>query len=408
MKKVRKIEVPEKQAESRKLKVAAYCRVSTKYESQKSSIDLQVEYYTKYIEEQADWEFAGIFMDYGSRCRIKGRENFQTMIQKALNGEIDFIITKSISRFSGNTVDMLQTIRKLKERGIAVWFEKEDLRSTDDVAEKMITIYAAFAQEEVRNMSENIAWGFQSRFEQGITLNNYKNFYGYDVINGELVVNEEQAEVIRNIFDWYLTGLSLRQIKKRLEVMRIKTAVGNDIWHEKVILGMLSNEKYMGDSMLQKSYTQDYLTGKREKNDGQRTRYYVYDTHMGIVSKEKFFKTACEIKHRKRTIKNSDGIIETSGKKYNGQNLLANILVCEECGASFRRRTERWKVVYRCATRMDKGRKACECSPTIEENWIKEELRKRICDGEYEEEKVRKMVQEVRVGKDKVLRIKRK
>jgi site-specific DNA recombinase len=190
--------------------------------------------------------------------------------------------------------------------------------------------------------------------------------------------------------------------------MRIKTATGNDVWHEKVILGMLSNEKYMGDSMLQKSYTQDYLTGKREKNDGQRTRYYVYDTHMGIISKEKFFKTACEIKHRKRTIKNSDRNIETSEKKYNGQNLLANILVCDECGASFRRRTERGKVVYRCATRMDKGREACGCSHTIEENWIKEELRKRICDGEYEEEKLRKMVQEVRVGKDKVLRIERK
>ena len=242
MKKVRKIEVPEQQAENRKLKVAAYCRVSTKYESQKSSIDLQVKYYTKYIEEQVDWEFAGIFMDYGSRCRIKGRENFQTMIQKALNGEIDFIITKSISRFSGNTVNMLQTIRKLKERGIAVWFEKENLISTDDVAEKMITIYTAFAQEEVRNMRENIAWGFQSRFEQGITLNNYKNFYGYDVIDGELVVNEEQAEVVRNIFEWYLAGLSLRQIKNRLESMSIKTATGNNVWHEKVILGMLSND----------------------------------------------------------------------------------------------------------------------------------------------------------------------
>lgn len=408
MKKVRKIEVPEKQAESRKLKVAAYCRVSTKYESQKSSIDLQVEYYTKYIKKQADWEFAGIFMDYGSRCRIKGRVNFQTMIQKALNGDIDLIITKSISRFSGNTVDMLQTIRKLKEKEIAVWFEKEDLKSTDDVAEKVITIYAALAQEEVLNMSENIAWGFQSRFKQGITLNNYKNFYGYDVIDGELVINKEQAEVVINIFEWYLAGLSLRQIKNRLESLGIKTATGNYVWHEKVILGMLGNEKYMGDSMLQKSYTQDYLTGKREKNDGQRTRYYVYDTHFGIISKEKFFETACEIRNRKRNIKNNDGDIKTSGKKYNGQNLLANILVCEECGASFRRRTERGKVVYRCATRMDKGREACGSSPTIEENWIKEELGKRICDGEYVEEKVRKIADEIRIGKDGALKIERK
>ena len=272
----------------------------------------------------------------------------------------------------------------------------------------MITIYTAFAQEEVRNMSENIAWGFQRRFEQGITLNNYKNFYGYDVIDGEMVINKEQAEVVRNIFEWYLAGLSLRQIKNRLESMRIKTATGNDVWHEKVILGMLSNEKYMGDSMLQKSYTQDYLTGKREKNDGQRTRYYVYDTHMGIISKEKFYETACEIKYRKRSIKNSDGDIETSGKKYNGQNLLTNILICEDCGASFRRRIERGKVVYRCSTRMDKGREACGSSPTIEENWIKEELGKRICDGEYVDEKVRKIVDVIRIGKDRALKIERK
>lgn len=257
-------------------------------------------------------------------------------------------------------------------------------------------------------MSENIEWGFQSRFEQGVTLNNYKNFYGYDVIDGELVINQEQAEVVKNIFELYLAGFSLRQIKNRLESMGIKTATGNDAWHEKVILGMLCNEKYMGDSMLQKSYTQDFLNGKREKNHGQRTRYYVYDTHMGIISKEKFFETACEIKNRKRSIKNSDGDIETRGKKYNGQNLLANILVCEECGASFRRRTERGKVVYRCATRMDKGREACVNSPTIEEDWIKEELAKRVCDGEYVAEKVRKLVEEVRVGKDRMLKIERK
>jgi site-specific DNA recombinase len=168
---------------------------------------------------------------------------------------------------------------------------------------------------------------------------------------------------------------------------------------------MLSNEKYMGDSMLQKSYTQDYLTGKRKKNDGQRIRYYAYDTHQGILSKEKFFETVCEIEHRKRTIKNSDGIIETRGKKYNGQNLLANFMVCEECGASFRRRTEREKVVYRCAMRMEMGREACGGSPTIEENWIKEELGKRVCDGEYAEEKVRQKVSEIIVGKGKMLRI---
>jgi len=223
-----------------------------------------------------------------------------------------------------------------------------------------------------------------------------------------LVINEVQAEVVRTIFEWYLDGLSLRQIKNRLESMKVKTATGNEVWHEKVILGMLGNEKYMGDSMLQKSYTQDYLTGKRKKNDGQRIRYYAYDTHQGIISKEKFFETVCEIENRKRTIKNSDGNIDTRGKKYNGQNLLANLLVCEECGAFFRRRTERGKVVYRCAKRMEMGRVACGSSPTIEENWIKEELGRRICDGEYSENIVRMKVEKIKIEKNRVLKIEKK
>ena len=214
MKKVRKIEVPEKD-NVKKLRVAAYCRVSTKYENQKSSIELQKRHYENYIQEQPNWLFVGVYVDYGSRGRIEKRTEFQKMIQKALNGEIDCIITKSISRFSGNTVDMLQTIRALKEKGVTIWFEKENIRSTDKNIELVITIHTMLAQEEIRNMSENIQWGFKRRFEQGITLNNYKYFYGYDVIDGELIINEQQAEVVRNIYDWYLQGMSLGAPRKR-------------------------------------------------------------------------------------------------------------------------------------------------------------------------------------------------
>ena len=175
MRKVRKIEVPKKDT-VRKLRVAAYCRVSTKYESQKSSIELQKDYYEGYIKAHPNWLFAGVYADYGSRVRIDKRTEFQKMIQKVVNGEMDCIITKSISRFSGNTVDMLQTIRLLKEKGVTVWFEKENIRSADENIELVITIHTMLAQEEIRNMSENIQWGFKRRFEQGITLNNYKNF----------------------------------------------------------------------------------------------------------------------------------------------------------------------------------------------------------------------------------------
>ena len=404
MRKVRKIEVPKKDT-VRKLRVAAYCRVSTKYESQKSSIELQKDYYEGYIKAHPNWLFAGVYADYGSRVRIDKRTEFQKMIQKVVNGEMDCIITKSISRFSGNTVDMLQTIRLLKEKGVTVWFEKENIRSADENIELVITIHTMLAQEENRNMSENIQWGFKRRFEQGITLNNYKYFYGYDVINGELVINEQQAAVVRDIYEWYLQGMSLGQIKKRLEEKKIKTASGKDVWSKSVIQEMLCNEKYMGDCMLQKYFTEDYLSGKKAKNIGQRDKYYVHDSHEGIISKEKFLEVACEMNRRKNlAVKNDDEIVK-KGRKYNPQNVLGNILECEECGAAFRRRTERGKVVYRCATRMEKGREACKESPTVGEEWIKEELGKRVCGGEYDEEVVRKKVDKGLVAKDGEVKI---
>lgn len=404
MRKVRKIEVPKKDT-VRKLRVAAYCRVSTKYESQKSSIELQKDYYEGYIKAHPNWLFAGVYADYGSRVRIDKRTEFQKMIQKVVNGEMDCIITKSISRFSGNTVDMLQTIRLLKEKGVTVWFEKENIRSTDENIELVITIHTMLAQEEIRNMSENIQWGFKRRFEQGITLNNYKYFYGYDVINGELVINEQQAAVVRDIYEWYLQGMSLGQIKKRLEEKKIKTASGKDVWSKSVIQEMLCNEKYMGDCMLQKYFTEDYLSGKKAKNIGQRDKYYVHDSHEGIISKEKFLEVACEMNRRKNlAVKNDDEIVK-KGRKYNPQNVLGNILECEECGAAFRRRTERGKVVYRCATRMEKGREACKESPTVGEEWIKEELGKRVRGGEYDEEVVRKKVDKGLVAKDGEVKI---
>lgn len=396
MKKIRKIDVVQQNPRDQKLRVAAYCRVSTKYEGQKSSIELQKEYYTNLIENNPDWENAGVFVDYGSRCRTKGRPAFCDMIHKAMKGEIDYIITKSISRFSGNTVDMLKTIRSLEGKGVTVCFEKENLTSTDERAEMMITLYTALAQNEIRNMSENIKWGYTQRFMNGETPNNYKYFYGFRVENGELKINEEEASVVRNIFDWYLEGKSLRQIKAVLEKDGIRTASGGNVWHEKVIQGMLCNEKYAGDSMLQKTYTEDFLTGKRIKNVGQRDRYYVSNSHEGIVSKETFEKVQKEMASRKRVVQNEDGSTAVR-KKYNAQNVLANILVCGDCGASFRRRTERGKVVYRCATRMEKGKATCDKSPTLEENCLKDELGKRVCDGAYDESIIREKVDVVKV-----------
>lgn len=319
-----------------------------------------------------------------------------------MKGEIDYIITKSISRFSGNTVDMLKTIRSLEEKEVTVCFEKENLTSTDERAEMMITLYIALAQNEIRNMSENIKWGYTQRFMKGETPTTYKYFYGFYVEKGELKINEKEAVVVRNIFNWYLEGKSLRQIKTRLEKEGIQTASGRSTWHENVIRGMLCNEKYAGDSMLQKTFTEDYLTGKRVRNVGQRDRYYVSNSHEEIVSKGIFEKVQREMASRKRIIQNEDGSTEVR-KKYNAQDILANILVCGECGASFRRRTERGKIVYRCATRMEKGKAACDKSPTLEETWLKDESGKRVCEGTYDERVVRERVDMAKViGGNKV------
>lgn len=225
------------------------------------------------------------------------------------------------------------------------------------------------------------------------------------MVDGELVVNEQQAKVVRNIFDWYLQGMSLGQIKRRLEENQVKTASGKSVWSKSVIQEMLCNEKYMGDCMLQKYFTEDFLTGKKARNTGQRDRYYVHDSHQGIISKEKFLEVACEMNRRKGMTVDADGKTVKKNRKYNALNALGNILECEACGATYRRRTERGRVVYRCAARIEKGRDACKESSTIEEEGIKAELGQRICGGEYDENVIRKKVDRVLVGRDGKLKI---
>ena len=235
-------------------------------------------------------------------------------------------------------------------------------------------------------MSENIQWGYQRRFENGKILNKYKNFMGYTCKDGELVIVPEEAEIVRKIFELFLDGNTLLQIKEYLEKHNIKTATGKDKWSDAVILKMLKNEKYKGDTRLQKTYSKNYLTGERAVNHGQRTRYYVNDSHPAIVSKEIFDRVQEELAKRSRVIHKDDGTTEIGKSRYNGKYVLGNLLACGECGAAYRRRTERGKVVWRCATRIEKGKDACLYSPTINEEWIQEILAEMIYDSrEYDE-----------------------
>lgn len=253
-------------------------------------------------------------------------------------------------------------------------FENENLDSIKQDKEFEITLQSMLAQDESRNISENIQWGFQRKFEKGDVFKKYKNFMGYTCVDSEIVIVPEQAEVVNKIFELYLQGLTFGQIKMYLESMDIKTVTGKDTWDTTTIQKMLKNEKYKGDTLLQKSYTVDFMTGKKVKNTGQRTQYFVSESHAAIVSAEIFDRVQEEMVKRSRLIHHEDGTVSTSDCKYNGKYLLGNLLVCGYCGASYRRRTERGKVVWRCATRIEKGKEACAVSPTINEVWIKEKL----------------------------------
>lgn len=284
----------------KKMKVAAYCRVSTELEEQDSSYEAQVEYYTSKISENENWKNAGIYADDGkSGTNTKKRADFNAMIQDALAGKIDMILTKSVSRFARNTVDSLVTIRKLKEKNVAVVFEKEGINTLEGTGEILITILSSLAQEESRNISENIRWGVVRKFEKGKVIVNCTKFMGYTKNeDGDLVIVPEEAEIVKLIFRLYLEGYSTGKIAKHLEEQGIKTATGQDKWHSTVIDKMLRNEKYMGDALLQKTYTVDFMTKKKVKNTGLVPQYYVEDDHEAIIPKELFYRVQEEMMRR--------------------------------------------------------------------------------------------------------------
>ena len=302
----------------KKLRVAAYCRVSTELEEQESSYEAQVEYYTRKIQETENWKLAGIYADDGkSATNTKKRDDFKAMIKDAEGGKIDMILTKSVSRFARNTVDSLLTIRKLKEKNVAVVFEKEGVNTLDGTGEILITILSSLAQEESRNISENTRWGVVRKFEKGKVIVNHNKFMGYTKNeNGDLVIVPKEAEIVRLVFRLYLEGYSAGKIAKYLEEQKIKTATGLERWHDTVVLKMLRNEKYMGDALLQKTYTVDFMTKKKVMNKGIVPQYYVEDDHEAIIPKDLFYRVQEELARRASVNKSA----VTREKKKNGKH----------------------------------------------------------------------------------------
>ena len=357
----------------KKLRVAAYCRVSTELEEQESSYEAQVEYYTRKIAETDNWKMAGIYADDGkSATNTKKRDDFNAMIKDALDGKIDMILTKSVSRFARNTVDSLLTIRKLKEKNVAVVFEKEGVNTLDGTGEILITILSSLAQEESRNISENTRWGVVRRFENGKVIVNCSKFMGYTKNeDGDLIIVPEEAEIVKLIFRLYLEGYSAKKICKYLEEHGIKTTTGQDKWYDSVIFKMLRNEKYMGDALLQKTYTVDFMTKKKVVNNGIVPQYYVEDDHEPIIPKELFYRVQEEMARRASMCKSAVKKKKNQKSKYSSTYALTGMLICGECGQQYRRvtwaRNGKKKVVWRCDNRLNNGTKYCKKSESIEE-----------------------------------------
>jgi len=351
-------------------KVAAYARVSTDDEGQATSYETQVKHYTEFIQKKPEWEFVKVYADDGiSGTSTKRREGFNEMIKDALDRKIDLIITKSISRFARNTLDTISYTRKLKAKGIEVYFEKENLWSLDEKTEFLLTIMASMAQEESRSISQNVTMGKRWGMKEGRVSWAYSNMLGYTKENGKIMVVENEAILVRKIYQLFLReGKTCSGIAEYLKEKGIPTPSGNSCkWTKNTINSILRNEKYKGDALLQKTYTADYLEHKVEKNRGHLPQYYVENSHPAIIDKEEWEIVQAELMRR-----------EQIGAAYSGNSIFSSKLICGDCGGFYGRKiwhsTSKYsRFVYRCNGKYNKEHDKCQ-TPAITEDKIKEKF----------------------------------
>ena len=357
---------------TKQLRVAAYCRVSTKEEEQASSYEAQCEYYTDKIMSNKEWTMAGIFADEGiTGTSTKKRTEFLRMIRQCKQKKIDLILTKSIQRFARNTLDCINYTRILRQLGIGVLFEKENINSLPADSEFMITMYGAMAQSESESISGNIRRGRQMHAKVGTLKVPCYRLYGYEKdADGKFRVIPEQAEIVRELYKRYESGASLRNLKEWLEESQIKTVLGTDDWSISVIKGILTNEKYCGDVLLQKTFCTDVISKKIVKNVGQMTQYYMPDHHEAIVSREQYNAVKAEMA-RRSALRSPSKEAVTGRSCYTSKYALSDRLFCGECGTLYRRKTRNIKGniyhEWRCISRLEYGKKDCHESPTLRE-----------------------------------------
>ena len=350
---------------SARRRVSGYARVSTDSDEQFTSYEAQIDYYTNFIKSHADWEFIKVYTDEGiSGLNTKKRDGFNEMIEDALNGRIDLIVTKSVSRFARNTVDSLTTIRKLKEVGCEVFFEKENIWTFDGKGELLLTIMSSLAQEESRSISENVTWGQRKRFADGKVSMPYKHFLGYEKgPDGLPKVVPEQAETVRYIYDLFMSGKTTTAIAKQLTDEGILTPGGKEKWGSRTVESILTNEKYKGDARLQKRFTVDFLQKKMKVNEGEVPQYYVENSHEAIIEPALFERVQEELARRKAL-----------GRSYSGKSIFSSRLICGDCGhylgSKVWNSTSKYRrVIWQCNNKF-KGECKC-CTPHLTEEIIK-------------------------------------
>lgn len=355
-----------------RIRVAAYCRVSTDDDDQLGSFESQKLYYEEKIRANPDWVNAGIFADEAiTGTKVDKRDGFQAMIQKCQNGEIDMILTKSISRFARNTLDTLQYVRMLRERNIAIFFEKENINTLDMNGELLLTIMSSLAQQEVESLSQNVKMGLKMKMKRG-ELIGFNGCLGYDYHPEDktLTVNEEEAEIVRFIYDMYLQGYGTTTIAKRLMEMGKKNKKGEVSWHTHGVMGIIKNEKYKGDILLGKTFTTDPISKRRLANMGEEEQYYIRDHHEAIVSRE-VWDEAERIRLKRATNK----VVETTGnrERYTRQYAFSSMCECAFCGHKLTRRTRHSssiyeKPVWQCMNATKNGIKNCPHCKAIDES----------------------------------------
>lgn len=363
---------PEKAKKKGKRRVAAYCRVSTDDEEQLTSYTAQIEHYTQVIESNPSWKLVKIFADEGiTGVMAKNRDAFNEMIEMCREKKIDHIITKSISRFARNIVDSIKYIRELKALGISIYFEKENIDTGEMTSEMMVALYSVFAQAESESISNNVKLGKRMNYKLGRVPMMYGTLLGYRKgADGEPEINPEEAKIIECIFEKFLEGYSYKGIGDILREKGYKTKKGNDKWNISVIQGILKNEKYRGDVLVQKTYVEDLFTKKIARNKGELPMYLVRNHHVPLINPEVFDRVQVELA-RRNSLKPVSERTVTKKSRFSSKYALTGIVVCGDCGSKYRRttwsRNGKKKIVWRCISRLDYGTKYCKNSITIEE-----------------------------------------